>query len=220
MKERMIVLARHGQSNFNIDERIQDPHTPYLTETGHKQAQATAGEIKKMCTIFDLIICSDATRNRETLGEIYPDYKIMNNVKIDSRLQERYHGNLIGKTKKDIEKEIGQKFTDRLSWELYFEGTDKSILTSRNYIKDESLDSIKNRIKDLIAEIKDKGKILLIGSAIFNHYILEFLQNKTIGINKPQFPEGNTLDFQENNELRIITVDENMKMTNYSSIIY
>jgi broad specificity phosphatase PhoE len=220
MEKRTIVLVRHGQSDFNVDKRIQDPLTPHLTEIGHEQARATGEEIKKLGIIFDLIVCSDATRNKETLEEIYPDYKNMNNVEIDSRLQERYHGDLIGKTKKDIEEEIGQKFTDRLSWELYFEGTNKSVLTSRNYTKDESLDSIKKRIEDLIAEIKEKDKILLVGSTIFNHYILEFLQNGTIGVNRPQSQEGNTLDFQENNELRIVTVDENMKMTNYSSISY
>jgi broad specificity phosphatase PhoE len=220
MKEQTIVLARHGQSNFNIYEKIQDPFTPYLTEIGHKQAQATAKEIEKSGIIFDLIICSDATRNKETLAEIYPNYKNMNNVEIDSRLQERYHRDLIGKTKKDIETEIGQKFDERLSWELYFEGTDKSMLTSRNYTNDEPIDSIKRRIEALITEIKDKSKILLIGSAIINHYILEFLQNKTIGVNRPQFPEGNTLDFQKNNELRIITIDGNAKMTRYTPIIY
>jgi broad specificity phosphatase PhoE len=215
-----IVLARHGQTNFNLEKKIQDPLNPRLTEAGHQQGRAIGKEIEKLGIAFGLIICSNMTRNIETLAEIYPNYEKMSNVKIDSRLQERYHGDLIGKTKEDIEKEIGQKLSDRLSWELYFEGTGRSTLTNRNYTNDETINSIEKRVKSLISELKDKNKILLIGSSIFNQYILEFLSTGTIGINKPQSPDGNIIDFQKNNELRIVTVDENMKMKKISSIKY
>jgi broad specificity phosphatase PhoE len=220
LKEQIIVLARHGQTDFNLENRIQNPFKPRLTERGHQQAKILSQELNKLGIVFDIIICSDMTRNKETLMEIYPDYKKRDNVKIDPRLRERYHGNLIGKTKEDVEKEIGQKFEGRLSWELYFEGTDKSKLTAQNYSNDEPLILIGKRLKSLLSELKNINKILLIGSAIFNHYILEFLEYRTTGINKPQFPKGNILNFQENNELRIVTLDENMKMQNYSSIKY
>jgi broad specificity phosphatase PhoE len=216
----VIVLARHGQTDFNLENRIQDPVRPRLTEIGYQQARVLGEEIKKMGITFDVIICSDMTRNKETLTEIYPDYKKMNNVKIDPRLRERYHGDLTGKTKTDVEKEIGQKFEGRLSWELYFEGTDKSKLTARNYPNDESIDSVRKRLKSIFSELNNASKIFLIGSAIINQYILEFLQIGTSGISRPEFPKGNILDFQGNNELRIITIDENMKMQNYSSIKY
>jgi broad specificity phosphatase PhoE len=220
INDHIIVLARHGQSNFNIEQRIQDPKNPFLTKLGHQQSNLTGKKIKKLGINFDLIICSDATRNVESLREIYPNYKEMANVKIDSRLRERYHGDLIGKAKVDIEKQIGQKFSDRMSWELFFEGTNKSQLTAQNFRNNESLESIKKRVMSLISEIKSKKNILLIGSAIFNHYILEFLEYKTIGVNKPQFPKDKEVEFQKNNELKIITADKNMKMKNYSSIKY
>jgi broad specificity phosphatase PhoE len=220
MNGQIIIFARHGQTDFNLEKRVQDPINPRLTKIGHEQAQVTKKEIEKLGIVFDLIICSDMTRNIETLAEIYPDYKKMDNVKIDSRLQERYHRDLVGKTKYDIEKEIGKKFTDRFSWQLYFEGTEKSELTKLKYSNDETLDSIKNRLASLFSEFKNKNKILLIGSSIFNQYILEFLSTGTIGINKPQSPDGHVIDFQENNELRIVTLDENMKIINYSSISY
>ena len=93
-------------------------------------------------------------------------------------------------------------------------------MTEKNYIHDESLDSIKKRVTSLIFELRDKNKILLIGSAIINHYILELLQYGTIGVNKPQFPKGKDIHFQDNNELRIISLDGDMKMKEYSSIKY
>jgi broad specificity phosphatase PhoE len=218
--EKIIVLARHGQTDFNLEGKIQDPINPHLTEIGRQQARALGAAINNLGLSFDIIICADAKRNIETLAEIYPEYKKMANVKIDPRLQERYHKDLVGKTKKDIEADLGEKLTDRLSWHLYFEGTDKSKLTAKNYQNDESLDSIKNRITFLIEDLKNKKNILLIGSAIANQFVLEYLLHKTIGIQKPQFPEGNELDFQENNELRIINLDENMKIKNYSSKSY
>jgi broad specificity phosphatase PhoE len=214
--EKVIVLARHGQTDFNLEGKIQDPIAPHLTEIGRQQAKALGVEINNLNLNFDIVICADAKRNIETLAEIYPEYKKMDNVKIDSRLQERYHKDLVGKTKKDIEANLGEKLTDRLSWHLYFEGTDKSKLTAKNYQNDESLDSIKRRITSLVEDLKDKRNILLIGSAIANQFILEYLLHKTIGVQKPQFPKGNELDFQENNELRIIKLDENMRIKNYS----
>jgi broad specificity phosphatase PhoE len=220
MNEQIIILARHGQTDFNLEKKVQDHVNPRLTKLGHQQARAIKKEIEKLRIVFDLIICSDMTRNIETLTEIYPNYKKIDNVKIDSRLQERYHRDLVGKTKNDIEKEIGKKFTDRFSWELYFEGTEKSELTKLKCPNDETLDSVKNRLASLFSELKNKNKILLIGSSIFNQYILEFLSAETIGINKPQSPDGHVIDFQENNELRIVTLDENMKIKNYSSIKY
>ena len=70
----------------------------------------------------------------------------------------------------------------------------------------------------LIEDLKDKANVLLIGSSVVNQYILEYLQYGTIGVQKPQFPTGNDLDFQENDELRILKLDGNMKMRDYSSL--
>lgn len=215
-----ITIARHGESDFNLDNRVQDPIKPHLTELGHQQALTTKNELEKLGINFNLIICSDMTRNIETLVDIYPSYKNLDNIKIDPRLQERFHKDLAGKTKFEIQKEIGKDFTDRFSWELYFEGTNKSILTSQNYVNDESLESVKKRVMSLISEIKNKNSVLLIGSSIFNQYILEYLFTKTVGENKPALTSGEILDFQKNNELRIVTVDENTKVKNYSSIKY
>jgi broad specificity phosphatase PhoE len=219
MKGQIIVLARHGQTDFNVKRKIQDPFAPHLTKVGYQQAQILGKEIEKLGINFDIIISSDMSRNVETLAEIYPNYKQRQNIKIDKRLRERAHRDLTGKTKENIERELGEKFSDRLSWELYFEGTEKSKLTNK-YPNDESLDSVRKRLASLISELKDKNRTLLIGSSIINQYILEYLQTGAIGSSKIEFPKGNVLDFQENNELRIVTLDKNIRMNNYSSIEY
>lgn len=218
--ERKIVLARHGQTDFNLDGKVQDPLIPRLTEAGHKQAIELKKEIENLKLSFDIIICSDTTRNKETLKEIYPNYESLDNIKIDSRLQERYHKDLANKTKDDIEKELNIKFNDRLSWHLYFEGTDKSQLTKKDYPNDEPLESVRERLVSLLSELEDQKIVLLLGSSIINQYILEYLRFGTIGNQKPKTPEGDEIDFQENHELRVIAVDEKMRMKSYSSIHY
>jgi len=167
---------------------------------------------------FDVIICADTTRNVETLKGMFPYYAQMKNVKMDPRLQERHHRDLVGKTKTDIENEIGKKFTDRLSWHLYFEGTEKSDLTGRGYSKDESLKSVEERLRSLLRDLKGVNVVLLLGSSVTNQYILELLQYGTVGVSKPKLPDDSYVEFQENDELRVVTVDENMRLNGYLSI--
>lgn len=38
--QHIIVLARHGQTNFNIGGKVQDPVKPHLTDMGREQARA------------------------------------------------------------------------------------------------------------------------------------------------------------------------------------
>ena len=215
--ENTIVLARHGQTDYNVEGKIQDPINPHLTEIGHQQAQKLHHEIENMGLKFDLVICPDTSRNLETLKEIYPNYDQMEHVKVDPRLQERYHKDLVGKTKTEIEVEIGSKFPNRLSYHLYFEGTDKSLLTNKNYSNDETLESIQQRLRSLLNDIKGKGNVLLLGSSVTNQYILEYLKYGTIGEKQPQTPDGKEIDFQDNEELRIITVDKDMRMKKFTS---
>lgn len=215
-----IILARHGQTNFNVEGKIQDPIKPHLTEVGIQQARNLAKKISQLDLKFDVVICAKTTRNIQTLKEVYPNYNQIGHVKIDPRLQERYHRDLVGKNKEDIESDVGEKLKDRLSWHLYFEGTDKSKLTEKAYPNDETLISVKERLTSLIEDLKDKSTVLLLGSQITNQYILEYLQYGTIGKQRPRLPNGRAIDFQENGELRIITTDENMRVQNYSSINY
>lgn len=218
--QHIIVLARHGQTDFNLESRIQDPFTPHLTELGHQQARKMGEEIKRLGLNFDAIICADTVRTKETLTEIYPKYKELEQVKIDSRLQERYPKDLVGKNQKDIEEMLKEKLGERFSWHLYFEGTKLSKLTNKGYKNNESLGSVRERLTSLLNDLRNKNSILLIGSSVINQYLLEYLLRGTIGELMPQTPEGKPIDFQENNELRIVALDENMKMKEYSSIKY
>ncbi len=215
---------RHGQSNYNAAGIIQDPLLPKLTNLGIKQVQGNKIELGKLNLKFDVIVCSETTRNIESLKEIYPDYYQMNNVCIDSRLQERYHKDIVGKTKTQIEQELKKSLDPRMSVHLYFEGTDKSNLTYGRYTNNESLQSVEKRLKSLLKDLQKFNTILLLGNSITNHYILEILQYGSVGVERPKHPDGKEVDFQRNDELRVISVDEEMSFLNlrqiYSQVNY
>lgn len=62
----LYVLARHGESTLNLENRINgDPAVPVaLTEQGHQEAQSLGRQIAHVR--FDLCICTRFSRTRET----------------------------------------------------------------------------------------------------------------------------------------------------------
>ena len=62
----LYVLARHGESTLNLENRINgDPAVPVaLTEQGHLEARSLGGQIAHVR--FDLCLCTRFSRTRET----------------------------------------------------------------------------------------------------------------------------------------------------------
>ncbi|MCR4329644.1 MAG: histidine phosphatase family protein [Candidatus Roizmanbacteria bacterium] len=218
--DKTIIFARHGETNFNINKQIQDPIEPYLTTKGHMQAQSVGKKIKEQGWQFDSVFCADTTRTKETLTDIdLPNVTKNNSIHITQFLNERFHKELVGKNKDNVSALVGV-IKDRLSWELYFEGTDKSILTGR-FPNNETLQNVQTRVEKLMIQIYKSTAyyILLIGSSIINQYILEYMQYGSIGNQQVRdFKTGQILDFQKNNELRMVTLDGNNKIKIIESI--
>jgi len=63
--KRTIVLMRHGQSNYNAKGIIQDPIIPKLTSLGMHQVKNNKEKLDKFNLEFDIIVCSETTRNIE-----------------------------------------------------------------------------------------------------------------------------------------------------------
>ncbi len=93
-----IYVTRHGQTDWNLNERIQGRTNTELNETGRLQAEETAQLIKDKK--IDLIISSPLKRAKET-AEIINKHV---NVEIieDERLQERCFGEGEGRTKTEV----------------------------------------------------------------------------------------------------------------------
>lgn len=67
-----IVLVRHGQSAYNLENRLQGQADPPLTERGREEARALAGYLRGFDPEY--VVCSDLQRARETAALIgYPE---------------------------------------------------------------------------------------------------------------------------------------------------
>lgn len=89
-----IFLVRHGETEWNVQQRLQGHADSPLTEIGHQQADALAESLKSY--EFDAIYSSDLKRTTDTADKI-----VLKNggcVQEDARIRERHFGVLQGLT--------------------------------------------------------------------------------------------------------------------------
>lgn len=91
----MICIIRHGETDWNLEGRIQGHKDIKLNNTGIKQAKQIAKELEKYN--FDLIFSSPLKRAYHTAKIIAND----KNIIIDNRLIERFNGDLEGSKKEE-----------------------------------------------------------------------------------------------------------------------
>ena len=99
MTLRMVVLLRHGQTDYNVAGRMQGHIDSVLTETGVAQAAHVAPEIARLAP--DRLISSDLGRAADTAEVVAAASG--QPVKLDSRLRETHLGEWQGQTVAEIE---------------------------------------------------------------------------------------------------------------------
>lgn len=88
-----IYVIRHGQTNWNVERRIQGHTNTLLNETGKSQALNLAKKLEKID--FDLIISSPLSRASETAKTI--NYSRNLPIVYNDLITERKFGDLEGK---------------------------------------------------------------------------------------------------------------------------
>lgn len=94
-----LYLIRHGQTEWNITNRLQGQADIPLNIEGIKQAENARGIFNNID--IDFIICSTLDRAKETCRIINKDKNI--SVAYDERIQERNYGKLEGADIRDID---------------------------------------------------------------------------------------------------------------------
>lgn len=94
----MLYFVRHGQTDWNVAEKVQGTSDIELNETGIAQAEELAKELKDVD--IDLIICSPLKRARKT-AEIINKNKNCKLI-VDEDFTERHFGEFEGKTRKEF----------------------------------------------------------------------------------------------------------------------
>ncbi|HZU46768.1 MAG TPA: glucosyl-3-phosphoglycerate phosphatase [Mycobacterium sp.] len=109
MTTRLLVMLRHGQTEFNADTRMQGQLDTQLSELGRAQAVAAAEVLGKRQPL--LIVSSDLRRAYDTavvLGE-----RTGVPVRVDGRLRETHLGDWQGMTHAQIDADVPGA---RLAW--------------------------------------------------------------------------------------------------------
>lgn len=103
-----LILIRHGQSKWNLENRFTGWTNVLLTEQGSKDAAACGNVLKEFT--FDMGFTSRLQRAQDTLNIIL---KTVNQtslpIEMDSALNERHYGDLQGLNKAETAEKFGEE---------------------------------------------------------------------------------------------------------------
>ncbi|MFA5271348.1 MAG: 2,3-diphosphoglycerate-dependent phosphoglycerate mutase [Candidatus Omnitrophota bacterium] len=105
-----VVLLRHGESIWNLENRFTGWTDVGLSEKGDKEAHLAAEWLKKEGFVFDIAYTSVLKRAIKTLWTVLEDMDLMwIPVKNSWRLNERHYGALQGLNKMETVEKFGDK---------------------------------------------------------------------------------------------------------------
>lgn len=110
MTERLLVLVRHGQSEWNLKNLFTGWRDVNLTEQGVVEARTAGKKLKAQGVRFDVAFTSVLVRAQRTLDLVLEEMGQKNlPVFKDQALNERDYGELVGLNKDDARKKWGEE---------------------------------------------------------------------------------------------------------------
>ena len=217
-----LILVRHGQSEWNLENRFTGWVDVDLSEKGVAEAEKSGNLIKELNIDFDMCFTSYLKRAINTLEIILEvlgkKYKYTKNWE----LNERHYGALTGLNKAETKKKLGEEQFKkyRRSWDIpppllkkdseYSSHNDKLYKELKNIPDTESLKDTYNRVvpfyeKNIEKYIKTEKNIIIsahgntiraLGKKIFN------ISDKNI--NLLEIPTGNPLVIDFDNSGKVL----------------
>jgi 2,3-bisphosphoglycerate-dependent phosphoglycerate mutase len=155
-KSLKIYIFRHGQTDFNRDNKFTGLIDAKLTKTGIEDAKIVTERLKDKK--FEIAFHTSLTRSKDTLKEVLSLHPECLHVFEDSRIVERSYGNLNGKTHLEIVKKFGVEKYDlwHRSWDV-------------KPPRGESFKDVEKRVNDFVKFLKDYMKKNKVNVAISAH---------------------------------------------------
>ncbi len=108
--ERLLVLVRHGQSEWNLKNLFTGWRDVDLTEQGVSEAKKAGARLKERGIQFDVAYTSALKRAQRTLGLVLDEMGQSSlTIYKDKALNERDYGDLNGLNKDDARKKWGEE---------------------------------------------------------------------------------------------------------------
>jgi 2,3-bisphosphoglycerate-dependent phosphoglycerate mutase len=110
MTDRLLVLVRHGQSEWNLQNLFTGWRDVGLTDKGVSEARAAGRQLKALGLRFDIAFTSALTRAQRTL-DLMLDELGQRSIPVlrDQALNERDYGDLSGLNKDDARRKWGEE---------------------------------------------------------------------------------------------------------------
>jgi 2,3-bisphosphoglycerate-dependent phosphoglycerate mutase len=110
MTDRLLVLVRHGQSDWNLQNLFTGWRDVGLTEKGIAEARAAGRQLKALGLRFDIAFTSALIRAQRTL-DLMLDELGQRSIPVvrDQALNERDYGDLSGLNKDDARRKWGEE---------------------------------------------------------------------------------------------------------------
>jgi 2,3-bisphosphoglycerate-dependent phosphoglycerate mutase len=110
MSDRLLVLVRHGQSEWNLKNLFTGWKDVELTDTGVAEARAAGRKLKAQGLSFDVAYTSALKRAQRTLDLMLEEMGLTGIPIIrDQALNERDYGDLVGLNKDDARRKWGEE---------------------------------------------------------------------------------------------------------------
>ena len=220
-----LVMIRHGQSQWNLENRFTGWKDVDLSEQGVQEAKKAGEDLKKDGFVFDIAYTSFQKRAIKTLNLVLEEIDELHIPVVKSwRLNERHYGALQGLNKAETAKKYGDEqvhiwrrsfdvpppaLEDDDERNVRFDAKYKD-LDPKDMPKGESLKDTINRVmpfweSDISKSIKDGKNVIIAahGNSLraLIKYLLEIDNEKILDLN---LPTGVPLIFE---------IDENLKIT-------
>ena len=107
--DRLLVLVRHGQSEWNLKNLFTGWKDPGLTEQGVSEAKNAGAQLRDLKLQFDIAFTSDLSRAQKTLALILDEIGQQNLETVRNQaLNERDYGDLTGMNKDEAREKFGE----------------------------------------------------------------------------------------------------------------
>ena len=220
-----LVLVRHGQSMWNLENRFTGWTDVELSENGIKEAKEAGRVLKQKGFLFDIAFTSVLKRAKDTLTYILKEMGEENiQVKKSWKLKERHYGALQGLNKDETKKKYGEEqvLLWRRSVDLRPPELDKSDprypgndpkykeLKPEELPKTENLvDTIKRVIdywnKDIEKELRKGKNVIIVAHGNSLRGLIKYLDNMTDDeIMKLEIQTGNPICYELDDNLKPI----------------
>ena len=218
-----LVLVRHGQSKWNLENKFTGWTDVELSEKGIEEAKEAGKVLKELGYSFDIAFTSVLKRANDTLYYILDELNENNiPIKYNYKLNERHYGALQGLNKKETALKYGDEQVHiwRRSADVRppsltkddprYPGNDPKYRDITNIPLTENLiDTIERVVEywksDIEPEIKNDKKVIIVAHGNSLRGLIKYLENiSDKDIMNLEIPTGKPLIYELDDELNVI----------------